>query len=202
MCRFEHLLVCVLTYQTACFVYIPCPGKCTLCVYMCFVVLSRTSTCYLSLSLYNYIYIMSIREREGVEEGGWKRGREGRVGREGGWGGRERGGAVYLTHFLLFSGFGFVSFEDEQPAEKVCSIQFHDICGKKVRKTLEREGEGGGRRGRERRRGREGGRGEEGEKVKEVGRGRTEGGKIEPGGQGRMEKRVEKECVRERELVL
>lgn len=29
-------------------------------------------------------------------------------------------------------GFGFVSFESEKPAEKVCSIQYHDIKGKKV----------------------------------------------------------------------
>ena len=37
---------------------------------------------------------------------------------------------------MLLLGFGFVSFETEEPAEKVCSIQYHDIKGKKVHKNL------------------------------------------------------------------
>lgn len=37
---------------------------------------------------------------------------------------------IYLNNNLL--GFGFVTFEKPGPAEKVCSIQFHDIKGKKV----------------------------------------------------------------------
>lgn len=37
--------------------------------------------------------------------------------------------------FMVFHfppGFGFVTFQSEEPAEKVCSIQYHDIKGKKV----------------------------------------------------------------------
>ncbi len=37
-----------------------------------------------------------------------------------------------LTTSHLPTGFGFVTFDSEEPAEKVCSIQYHDIKGKKV----------------------------------------------------------------------
>lgn len=39
---------------------------------------------------------------------------------------------VSVHDFFYRAGFGFVSFESEEPAEKVCSIQYHDIKGKKV----------------------------------------------------------------------
>ena len=41
--------------------------------------------------------------------------------------------ALFQTLYSGFAaGFGFVTFEKPQPAEKVCSIQYHDIKGKKV----------------------------------------------------------------------
>ena len=44
-----------------------------------------------------------------------------------------KSGNTFRTHFFFYRvGFGFVSFESEEPAEKVCSIQYHDIKGKKV----------------------------------------------------------------------
>ncbi|XP_064391521.1 RNA-binding protein Musashi homolog 1-like [Halichondria panicea] len=39
---------------------------------------------------------------------------------------------MYDRNTQRHRGFGFVSFETEEPAEKVCSIQYHDIKGKKV----------------------------------------------------------------------
>lgn len=39
---------------------------------------------------------------------------------------------MYDRNTSRHRGFGFVTFESEKPAEKVCSIQYHDIKGKKV----------------------------------------------------------------------